>query len=324
MYCVMCVWKYECAINGGTESMQAEKNAQIADLQGQIDALSGEVGSLQKEIDILSGWRKGYNGLIGFDWNKSNGWIASPNPDASSTGLSINATAYAMRDKEKYFWHNKGIVQKAWQDIDLSDADSTTDDDGLFDNGTIDILNISSLAGYKLSPKFALSGLGELNTSIEKFLKPGTLDIGIGATWLPIQNMTVVIHPLNYHIAWPAEFDDDTSVSSSSSLGAKVRVDYFRDFNISGKNFNWTTTLTSFIPYSNDEISAIGPDGVPRDNLTLFNYTWINNISFDLWKGIGVGVGFGLRNSDLEAEGHTILYFSRIIIRILIKRYPTK
>lgn len=280
------------------KGMQDTKNAQIADLQSQIDGLMGEVDGLQKEIDILSGWRKGVNGLLGFDWNKSNGWVASPNPDAQSSGLNINLTGYALNDKEKTFWHNKGLIQKAWQDVDLSKADDATNEDGLFDNGTIDILNLSSLAGYKLSDKFALSGLGELNTSLENFLAPGTADIGVGATWLPMENMTVVIHPFNYHLAWPA---DGQGLESQGTVGAKVRVDYFRDFNVAGKNVNWTTTLTSFIPYSDKLQDVVDADGNVLRQAGLMEYTWINTLSFEIWNGIGVGVGFGLRNSDLES-----------------------
>jgi len=281
------------------KSMKSDKEASIADLQGQINAIQGEVDGISKDIDLLTGWRKGLSGIIGFDWNKSNGWIASPNPDASSSALNIGINAYALQDKAKTFWHNKGFVTKSWQDVDLSSGDAGADDDGLFDNGTVDILNISSLGGYKLTDKFALSGLGELNTSIENFLSPGTLDIGVGATWLPIQNMTVVVHPLNYHVA----FSGLDNLDSQGSIGAKVRVDYFQDFNVGGKAVKWSTTLTSFMPYSNDKtIVELDPtDPTNTFEAGLFEYTWLNTLSFELWKGIGVGLGWGIRNSQFES-----------------------
>jgi len=119
-------------------------------------------------------------------------------------------------------------------------------EDGLLDQGTVDIINISSLAGYKVHPKFALSGLGELNTSLGKFLEPGTADIGIGGTWLPIKGMTVVIHPRS-------------------------------------------TTFTTYQPYSN-----------PEGSITLREYTWLNTLAFEVWRGIGVGVNFGFRQADFE------------------------
>ena len=278
------------------KALQAEKAATAADFSAKASAAQSEVDALQGQIEKLIGWRKGFNGLLGFDWNKSNGWIASPNPNASSSTLNIGLNAHALIDKEKLFWHNKGFISKSWSDVDLSNDDQASDDDNLFDNGTVDILNISSLGGYKLSDKFAISGLGELNTSIENFLDPGTLDIGVGVTWLPIQNMTVVIHPLNYHVA----FSGVEGVSSNGSLGGKVRVDYFQDFTVGGKNLNWSTTLTTFIPYSDITQTITNPDGTQFD-AGLFEYTWLNTLSFEIWKGIGVGLGWGIRNSQYES-----------------------
>jgi len=297
------------------KEMQMDKKSKVADLQSKIDGLNTEVDGLQAEIDKLSGWRKGVTGLVGFDWNRSNGWIANPNPDAKSASLNIGLTGYILNDKEKYFWHNKGIVQKAWNDVDLSDADDVQRDangdiipdvkDGLFRNGTVDILNLSSLAGYKLSKTFAISGLAELNTSIGNFLEPGTLDIGVGATWLPIQNMTVVVHPLNYHYAWPSQEEKAKGVngiSSTGAFGAKVRIDYFQDFNIAGKPFKWSSTLTSFLPYSDKKQAIRDANNITIREAGLFEYTWINTFTFEVWRGIGVGLGVGIRSSDFESS----------------------
>jgi len=33
----------------------------------------------------------------------------------------------------------------------------------------------------------------------------------------------------------------------------------------------------------------------------LSNYTWINSLGYTLWKGIGLGFEFGLRNNKQEA-----------------------
>jgi hypothetical protein len=276
--------------------MQADKKSAIEDLQSKIDGLEAEVGSLQSEIDKLSGWRKGVTGLVGFDWNNSNGWQSNPNPDARSSSLNIGLTGYLLNDKEKTFWHNKGILQKAWQDVDKSDADRSVDGDGLFDNGTVDILNLSSLAGYKISDKLAISGLGELNTSLGNFLDPGALDIGFGITWLPIENLTVVIHPLNYHFA----FSGVDGLSSTGAFGAKFRIDYFQDFIISGLDINWTTTLTGFVPYSDKTSIVALPDGTDFES-GLTEFSWINTLSFDIWRGIGVGIGWGIRKADFES-----------------------
>ncbi len=277
-------------------AMKAEKAAEVAELEGQIGALKGELDEIQKELDILSGWVSGYGGMIGFDFNSSNNWISNPNPDATSTALNANLSGFINKVTEKTFWNNKGIVTKAWQDIDLSSGDQSNDDDNLFDNGTIDILNLSSLAGYKIHPKFALSSLGELNSSVENFLDPGTLDIGAGGTLLPIENMTVVVHPLNYHLA----FSGVDGVESAGALGAKLRADYTRDFSVSGKKVSWSSTFTTFFPYSSDKQVIPLPDGSNYE-ADLFEYTWLNSFAFEVWNGIGVGLGFGLRSADFES-----------------------
>lgn len=258
------------------------KAAELADAQAVVDGLAAEVAGLEAQIEKNAGWIKGYSGQIGFDFNNSNGWIANPNPDATSSGLSISLAGWANNINENNFWRNKGLLTKAWTDIDISNSDLTEEDDGLFDNGTVDILNLSSLYGLRLSDYWAVSGLAELNTSIENFLEPGTFDIGVGVTWTPdIDDLVVVIHPLNYHIAFPA---DGADFSTTGAIGAKLRADYNRNF---GK-VAYNSTLTSFIPYGNNDP-------------TLFEYTWINGLSFDIWNGIGVGFNFGIRNAEFES-----------------------
>ena len=273
------------------KATQGEKTAAADELQAQVDILRAEADALQSDIDKLSGWRKGVNGLIGFNLNNSNGWIANPNPDAKSSALNLGVNAFLLNDKEKTFWHNKGIFNKAWQDIDLAEKD----DSNLWDNGTVDLLNISSLAGYKISEKFALSGQGELNTSLGNIFNPGTLDLGFGATWLPIENMTVLIHPLNLRYAFaPGE------IESSGALGAKVRVDYTGEFDISGKAVSWSSTLTSFFPYKDTKKTVMIADGEPFES-SLNEFTWLNTFAFEVWNGIGVGFTYGIRSAKFES-----------------------
>lgn len=285
------------------KEMHVEKMAAISDLESKIAGLQTEADGLQAEIDKLSGWRKGINGILGFDWNNNSGWVANPNPDARSSSLSIGLTGYLLNDREKTFWYNKGIIQKAYQDVDLNDADRSATDDGLLDNGTVDLLNISSLAGYRVTEKLAISGLAELNTSIGNFLDPGTLDIGVGVTWLPLKNLTVVVHPLNYHYA----FAGIDGLSSTGAFGAKFRVDYFNDFNVSGVDVNWTSTLTGFVPYGGNIDPVTLTDGTVF-NPGLTEYSWINTLSFNVWQGIGVGFGWGLRKADFESSNTQSYY----------------
>ncbi len=265
------------------------KEAELAAAQEVLDGLTAEVDDLKAQIEKGAGWVSGYSGIVGFDFNKSNSWVSNPNPDASSSALNIALTGFANKVTEKDFWRNKGLLTKAWSDVDLSDADGGADDDGLFDNGTVDLLNLSSLYGRSLSDQWALSGLGEMNTSLGNFLNPGTLDIGAGLTWTPdIDDLVVVIHPINYHFA----FSGVEGLESTGALGTKIRADFNRNFGKVG----YTSTLTSFIPYGSNEP-------------TLFEYTWINSLAFEIWQGIGVGVSFGLRNAEFETA-NTQSYYS--------------
>lgn len=287
------------------QSKKTEVKAKFDAATADVTATQAELDALQKRINTLSGWRTGLTGLVGFNLAGSNQWIANPNPTSTSTGLNIGLTGYANMEKSKYFWNNKLIINKAWQKVDLTG----NNDSDFFDNGTVDILNISSLAGYKLNEKLAISALGEFNSSLGNFLKPATLDIGAGITWRPITNLTVVIHPLNYHIAWSAQ----ENIDSQGSLGAKIRADYQNDFLIAGRKISWSSTLTSFLPYNDkktllDDIDKFGvPTGMTRE-AGLFEWTWLNTFSFQVWKGIGVGVNFGVRDADFEYSELQTLY----------------
>lgn len=276
------------------EDLKAQKatlDAERAVHQAKVDSVQGEINKLNSQLEILSGWIKGLSGTIGFNFNKSSKWVANPNPEASSTALNIGVTAFANQINEKSFWRNKGIINKSWQDVDLTKADADADNDGLFDNGTADILNVSSLFGLKLGEKIALSTLGELNTSLGNFFDPGTFDIGVGATWTPTKDLVVVVHPFNYHYA----FSGVEGLKSTGAFGAKVRADYTKSLVIGGKNVAWSSTLTSFIPYK-------------EKDPTLFEYTWLNTLAFQVWKAIGVGASFGIRNAEFETNDFQSYY----------------
>jgi hypothetical protein len=68
---------------------------------------------------------------------------------------------------------------------------------------------------------------------------------------------------------------------------------------------NWSSTLTGFFPYGGDTEIV---EGDPNSAVSLAEYTWINTLSFQVWKGIGVGVSLGLRKSDFEFDGTQNFY----------------
>lgn len=284
------------------ESLKAKKAdlaAQAAQAQATADKINGEIGGLQKEIDMMSGWMKGIAGNLGFGLNSFSNWAAAANPNSSASSLGLNLTGHANKLTEKTLWNNKLIVQEGFQSVNTGGLDGFP---GLLDeeNHTVDLLNFASLYGYRIHPKFAITALGEFNSSVRNFLEPGVLDIGVGGTWTPSSNLVVVVHPLNYNIAFSGVGENPTS---SGSIGAKIRADYTNTYNLGGKNVNFSSTLSTFLPYSGAKNLAnpIDPENLDA-NVGPFQYTWINNISFEVWRGIGVGVGFGMRGADFESS----------------------
>jgi len=246
---------------------QAAKKDSVAAIQGRVDALQGQ-------IDAFPGWKKGAFGTIGANLSGFNNWYLQGTPNNNSGNIGVAVNAFANLDRDKFFWRNSGNVNLAWVKLDNKDIDTDIED---FE-GTTDVFTLTSLYGYKLSDKFAVSALGEYRTSIiNNFNDPGYLDIGVGATWTPITDMVVVIHPLNYNFIF-AEND----AAFTSSLGAKIVVDYTKQLGA----VNFKTNFSTFQSYKSGDLS---------------NWTWINSFGYTLWKGIGLGFDFGLRGNRQES-----------------------
>ncbi|MBT8298978.1 MAG: DUF3078 domain-containing protein, partial [Maribacter sp.] len=174
------------------KALQGPKNDSIAAIQARVDAL-------QAQIDALPGWRKGAFGTIGANLSGASNWYAQGTPNNSSGNIGVSVNGFANLEKDKFFWRNSGNINLQW--VKLDDKDNPSDDTKF--NGTTDVFNITSLYGYKLNKNFAISALGEFRTSIiNNFNDPGYLDLGVGATWTPITDMVVVIHPLNYNFVF--------------------------------------------------------------------------------------------------------------------------
>lgn len=261
----------------GIEEKQAAAQATVDELQAEIDALNGQ-------IDILGGWQKGLAANMGFQFGKQNNWIAAGNPNSSSAALNFGLNAFANSIREDDFWRNKGIVALGWQSLNLD-----TDGEGTGFKPVTDLLNINSLYGRNLSDKIALSAMGELNSSVGNFLDPGTLDIGAGVTYTPSPDFVIVIHPLNYHYAFSA-----TDVSSTGALGAKIRADYNHIF---PSGLGVSSTLSGFLPYGSND-----PDP------SLFEYTWLNSLTYTIAGGVGLNLSFGLRNSEFDSVDSQSFY----------------
>lgn len=254
----------------------AELEGQLGELTGKVDALKGEVASLTDQLTPYPRWSTGLLGTIGLNIAGFSDWLLKDQPNTNATTIGFTAGAFANLQQEKYFWNNGGNLALSWLRFDENTQDNTKPDFSV----AADALNATSLFGYKLNSKFAISALGEYRSATldGKFNNPGYLDLGVGATWTPITNMVIVFHPLNYNFV----FADD-EFNYESSLGLKMVGDYSAKLT---ESIAWRSNLSAFISY--------------KDAGELSNWTWVNTFS-TAYKGIGIGLDIGLRNNKQEA-----------------------
>ena len=257
-----------------------ELKAQKAAKKDTLERIQGEIGALQAQIDAFPGWRTGAFGTIGINITNFSDWFSKGIPNSSGGTIGFTVNAYANLIQEKFFWRNAGAINLAWVKFDDKDDPDDSED---FEQAT-DVFNLTSLYGYKVSDKFAVSGLMEYRTTLlSNFNDPGYLDLGVGGTWTPIENLVVVIHPLNYNIVF-SDMDD----IFESSMGVKIVADYTRQLP-AGVSFK--TNFSTFQSYKSSDLS---------------NWTWTNSFGYTLWKVIGLGFEFGLRGNQQETLNYEI------------------
>ncbi|SDG81548.1 DUF3078 domain-containing protein [Winogradskyella thalassocola] len=265
------------AVTFGFSQTKEELQAQKAEKQAEANKFQEEANALQAQIDALPGWRKGAFGTIGGSLSNFNDWYSQAAPNNSTGNIGITFNAFANKIEDKYFWRNSLNISLAWVKLDDKDTDADSDD---FEP-TSDVFNISSLYGRNISKTWAISGLAEYRTTLlNDFNDPGFLDVGVGATWTPIENLIVVIRPLNYNFVF-AEND----AAFQSSAGAKIVADYTRQIGA----INFKSNFSTFQSYEDSDLS---------------NFTWTNSFSYTLWKMIGVGFDFALRSNKQEAANY--------------------
>jgi len=254
------------------KAIQQEKKDSVAAIQSRVNAL-------QSQIDAFPGWRIGAFGTIGGSLSQFNNWYAQGAPNNASGNIGFTFNAYANLIEEKFFWRNALTTNLNW--VKLDNKDDPNDSDSF--EPTTDVFNLSSLYGRNITKKIAASALMEYRTTIlNNFNDPGYLDLGIGFTWTPVKNLFVVAHPLNYNFVFSSGGD-----IFESSLGAKIMADYTRSIGA----VNFKSNLSIFQSYKSSNLS---------------NWTWTNSFSYTLWKAIGVGFDFGLRDSKQEALNYAI------------------
>jgi hypothetical protein len=266
-------------ISAGFSQTKEELKSEQKAKKDSISAIQARVDDLQKQIDTYPGWKFGAFGTIGASFSNFNNWYAQGSPNNSAGNISITVNPHAKLDTDKYFWYNTANINLSW--VKFDDKDDPNDDDSFRESS--DVFNVTSLFGYKITKSLAASTLAEYRTTIIKnFNDPGYLDLGVGITWTPIENLVVVVHPLNYNFVFA-----DNDAIFESSLGAKVVANYNRSFG--GLKFN--SNLSAFMSYEDSDLS---------------NWTWINSLSYTVWKGIGLGFELGLRDSKQEALNYAL------------------
>ncbi|MEM6514625.1 MAG: DUF3078 domain-containing protein [Bacteroidota bacterium] len=258
----------------GYSQTKEELTALKKERQTAADAAQKSADSIQSLIDALPGWRVGAFGTVGGSLSEFSNWYAQGVPNNSAGNIGITVNAFADLIEEKFFWRNALTTNLNW--VKLDDKDDPTDNDNF--EPTTDVFNLSSLYGRNLSKKLAASALLEYRTTLlDNFNDPGYLDVGVGFTWTPVENLVVVVHPLNYNFV----FAENDAVYESS-LGAKIVADYTRRI---GK-INFKTNLSAFQSYESSDLS---------------NFTWTNSFSYTIWKNFGIGFDFALRSNKQEA-----------------------
>ena len=256
-----------------------ELETQKAEKQAEADKYTKEADALQKQIDALPGWRVGAFGTIGGSLSNFTNWYSQGKPNNTSGNIGFTINGHANLIQEKFFWRNSLTTNLNW--VKLDDRDDPADDSSF--SPTTDVFSVTSLYGRNITKTIAASGLMEYRTTLlDNFNDPGYLDLGVGATWTPIENLIVVIHPLNYNFVFSS---GDTVFESS--LGAKIVADYTRQIGA----INLKSNLSMFQSYKSSNYS---------------NWTWTNSFGYTLWKMIGVGFDFGLRSNKQEALNYAL------------------
>lgn len=244
-----------------------------------VSAIKGRISDLQSQIDAFPGWKLGAFGTIGGSVSQFNNWYAQQNPNNAAGRIGITVNPYAKLDREKYFWYNNAQLNLGW--VKFDDKDDPDDEEGFRQSN--DVFNLTSLFGYNIGNNLAASALMEYRSTIlSNFNDPGYLDLGVGITWKPIAGLVIVAHPVNYNFVFSSNSDIFVS-----SFGGKLLATYDRSLG----DFNWKSQFSAFLSYEDSNLS---------------NWTWTNNFSYKVWRDIGLGFEFGLRDNRQEALNYEI------------------
>ena len=292
-------------IGGFTISLSAQNSLQdlqkeLADVDLELTELEKKQIELKKRIEDFDvmGWKFGGAGGANFNLAGSNSWL---NAGPSQATLGGVISIYANNNQEKTFWNNWGNLKLGYVNTNLNplkvvSIDPTSGVENLVDvdaadwSKNIDELYLASLFGYKFSPVLAGSVMADARTTFGDFFDNAIISVGVGVTYKPNADLTVVFHPLTFRgiaaktnaVKNAFEFKDvtnnnDGKLEMTGDFGAKVVIDYKRELL---RNVMWTTNLTAFTPYGDfDKLEA----------------TWLNGFGYKFNDWLNVSLNYDFR-----------------------------
>lgn len=250
----------------------------IKEVMIEVNALKKELKLLEDSLKVYPIWSKGVFGTIGFNFTRFQDWLSKNEPNTSASTIGYTFNGFFNFEEKKYFWNNTLKLNQNWVRFDNKDVQEE-------ENGfqvASDAFNYSTLWGYKISKKLALSTLADYRTALlqKRFNNPSTLDFGVGITWKPAKDMVIAIHPLNYNAVFAEQ-------NARSSLGLKVLAEYSKKF---FAGINWVTSFSGFQSYKDDDLN---------------NWSWTNGLSKNI-KRLGIGLDVSFKQNKQEAIARSL------------------
>jgi len=216
------------------------------------------VGNLKNyaHSDTVQGWKHSGISSLAFGQTSLQNWVAGGNNTVSGDFVFNTSLNYL---KDKVFWDNNLSFEYGLVYSSVSDWMKAADR-----------LNLTSIAGRKISQSWAVSALLNFQTQTTKgynypdrehyistFMAPGYLDAAIGLSYKPNSKYSVFISPL----AERAIFVLDKTLSDEGAFGVdpgkKVKFQtgayiLAHTSQTLAENLNLISTLDLFTPYTKD------------------------------------------------------------------------
>lgn len=251
----------------------------IAEAQAEADKVAKEIKYLEDSLKVYPIWSKGVFGTLGFSLTHFQNWLSKNESNTTASTLGFTVNSFFNLEEKKYFWKNTININQSWLRFDNKEKEDEK-------NGyqvASDAFNANSLWGYKLSKKWAASGLIQYRTALlqKRWNNPGFLDMGVGLSWTPLKDMVIAFHPINYNAVF-----SKSEANLNSSFGLKVIGEYSRKF---PAGINWTTGFSTFFSYKNGALN---------------NWLWSNGLSKNIKKiGIGFDIAFKQNRQEAKSRG---------------------